>query len=51
VDFHFLDPGEVTGELAAAGFAIEARLDREPVKGAEAPSRRCYVLARRTPIP
>lgn len=51
VDFHFLDPAEVTAALGKAGFTIQARLDREPVSGTEAPTRRCYVLARRAPIP
>ena len=47
VDVHFLDPGVVGGELAAAGFRIESTLLREPLDGMEFPSRRAYLLARR----
>jgi SAM-dependent methyltransferase len=47
LDFHFLDPAEVAAELAAAGFRPVSRTDREPFAGAEHPSRRCYLLARR----
>jgi SAM-dependent methyltransferase len=47
LDFHFLDPDVVQAELAAAGFDIQAQLDREPIAGAEHPSRRCYLLVRR----
>src|SRR5215475_2713404 len=47
LDFHFLDPGLVAGELRAAGFSLVARTDREPLPGREAPTRRCYLLARR----
>ncbi|WP_428263057.1 hypothetical protein [Haliangium sp.] len=36
----------VEGALAAAGFTIEARLDRAPYPDAEAPTRRSYLLAR-----
>jgi hypothetical protein len=45
-------PGHVTrfladcGALEAAGFVIEARLDREPYPEVEHQSRRCYLLAR-----
>jgi SAM-dependent methyltransferase len=47
LDFHFLDPAEVTAGLTAAGFAVMVRTDREPWPGAEYPSRRSYLLARR----
>ncbi|MGW4893366.1 class I SAM-dependent methyltransferase [Kitasatospora sp. NPDC004240] len=47
VDFHFLDVGNVTAELTAAGLAVEARLEREPGPD-EAQTRRAYLLARRT---
>ncbi|MGE3768064.1 MAG: class I SAM-dependent methyltransferase, partial [Kofleriaceae bacterium] len=47
LDFYFHDPDEVTRLLAGAGFTLEARLDREPYAGAEHPSRRSYLLARR----
>ncbi len=46
IDFHFIDPDELVAGLAAAGFSTMARTDREPSE-AEAPSRRCYVLAQR----
>ena len=48
IDAHFLDPVEVTAALAAVGFAVQARLDREPIVGHEYPSRRAYLIARRT---
>jgi SAM-dependent methyltransferase len=47
LDFVFHRPEAVTAALAEAGFAIEARLDREPYPDAEHPTRRCYLLARR----
>jgi SAM-dependent methyltransferase len=47
LDGHFLDPAEVTNALAAAGFAVQARLDREPIANVEYPSRRTYLIARR----
>jgi SAM-dependent methyltransferase len=46
LDFMFHDPEVVVRALAAAGFTLEARLDREPYPGAEHPSRRTYLLAR-----
>ncbi|MGH3647441.1 MAG: class I SAM-dependent DNA methyltransferase [Micromonosporaceae bacterium] len=46
LDFHFLDPAEVTADLAAAGFTVTARLDRQPHAG-EYPSTRSYLLATR----
>ena len=49
LDFHFLDPAEVAGDLAAAGFTLVSRTDREPWPGVEHPSRRSYLLARRDP--
>ncbi|HYN92586.1 MAG TPA: class I SAM-dependent methyltransferase [Pilimelia sp.] len=47
LDFHFLDPAEVAGEMAAAGFAVMARTEREPWPDGEHASRRGYLLARR----
>jgi SAM-dependent methyltransferase len=47
LDFWFHRPDAVIAALASAGFAIEARLDRAPYPGAEHPSQRCYLLARR----
>ena len=46
--FFYLDPVEVGAELAAAGFRIMATTIREPGPGPEHPSRRGFVLARRT---
>jgi SAM-dependent methyltransferase len=46
--FRFLDPHRETGELAAAGLALTARLDRTPHPSAEHASRRCYLLVERT---
>lgn len=47
VDFHFLQTDAVVAHLIAAGFAVEARLEREGLPE-EAPTRRGYLLARRT---
>jgi len=46
LDFMFHRPEAVAAALVAAGFTIEARLDREPYPGVEHPSRRTYLLAR-----
>ena len=43
----FHDPDAVVAALVAAGFTLEARLDREPYPGVEHPSRRTYLLARK----
>jgi SAM-dependent methyltransferase len=48
LDFFYLNPAEVTSGLAAAGFALMARTDREPWPGVELPSRRTYLLCRRS---
>jgi SAM-dependent methyltransferase len=45
VDVHFLDPAVVGRDLAAAGFSVRSTLIREPVAGAEFPSRRAYLMA------
>jgi SAM-dependent methyltransferase len=47
LDFHFLDPEQLTAELAAAGWTVMARTDREPWPDVEYQSRRSYLLARR----
>ena len=49
LDGYFLGPDEVAAELTQAGVVIEARFDREPVPDIEYPSRRSYLLGRRTP--
>jgi SAM-dependent methyltransferase len=45
LDFHFLDPAEVMADLAAAGFTLMSRTDRQPWPGVEPQSRRSYLLA------
>lgn len=45
---YYLAPEDVLGGLTGAGFAELARLDRKPDPAAEYPSRRCYLLVRRT---
>ena len=47
LDFHFLDPAEVSADLAAAGFRLMSRTDREPWPAVEHQSRRSYLLALR----
>jgi SAM-dependent methyltransferase len=47
LDFWLHRPEAVAGALVDAGFAIEARLDREPYPGAEHPTQRSYLLARK----
>ncbi|MEU9042435.1 MULTISPECIES: class I SAM-dependent methyltransferase [unclassified Kitasatospora] len=47
VDFHFLETGTVADRLAGAGFTVEARMERDGLPE-EAPTRRGYLLARRT---
>jgi SAM-dependent methyltransferase len=46
LDGYFLDPDVVATEIAAAGFAVHARMERR-ANGVEYPSRRCYLLAQR----
>jgi SAM-dependent methyltransferase len=48
LDFVMHEPAAVIDALVAAGFILEARLDREPYPGAEHATRRCYLLARRS---
>lgn len=45
---HFLEPEAVAADLLAAGFDMVATTLREPVADREYPSRRCYLLARRS---
>jgi SAM-dependent methyltransferase len=45
---YFLDPDAVLSDMRGAGFEVRARLDREPLSANEYPSRRCYLLLRRT---
>jgi ubiquinone/menaquinone biosynthesis C-methylase UbiE len=47
LDFWFFETAQVEAQLEAAGFALEARVEREPYPDVEYPSRRAYLLARR----
>lgn len=46
LDFRFLEPGRVAGQLEAAGFDVEMTMERRP-HSQEAPTRRAYLPARR----
>ncbi len=46
--FRFHTPEGVARTLDAAGFRVIEQTEREPYEGAEYPSRRCYLLARRS---
>ncbi len=46
LDFWLHAPDAVVAAVVAAGFTVEARLDREPYPNAEHPTRRTYLLAR-----
>jgi SAM-dependent methyltransferase len=48
LDFHFLDPAEVSADLTAVGFIVMSRTDREPWPDVEHQSRRSYLLAVRS---
>jgi SAM-dependent methyltransferase len=47
LDFHFFRTAALEDQLAAAGFAVEARVEREPYAPAEVATRRGYLLARK----
>ena len=47
LDFYMHRPEDVIAALQAAGFTLEARLDRAPYPDAEHPTHRSYLLARR----
>jgi SAM-dependent methyltransferase len=47
LDFTFHAPDAVVAALGAAGFTLEARLDRAPYPDVEHPSQRTYLLARK----
>jgi SAM-dependent methyltransferase len=47
VDFIFFRPEEMTGYLQAAGFEVEAAIERPPYESVEHPSRRAYIFARK----
>jgi SAM-dependent methyltransferase len=46
LDFRFLQPAAVTAVLEAAGLRVEASLERAAIPEREAPTRRCYLVAR-----
>ncbi len=47
IDAYFYQPETIEGHLRAAGFTIEARLERQPYVAVEYPSRRGYLFARK----
>jgi SAM-dependent methyltransferase len=47
IDGYFLEPDDVSSQLHAVGFALEAKMERQPIAHVEAATRRCYLLARR----
>jgi SAM-dependent methyltransferase len=47
LDFRFFEPAWISSQLREAGFQILEATEREPYEGAEHPSRRCYLLARK----
>ena len=47
LDFRFLVPARIQADLREAGFRVLESVEREPYEGAEHPSRRCYLLARK----
>jgi ubiquinone/menaquinone biosynthesis C-methylase UbiE len=47
LDFWFFETADVVALLTAAGFTVDARIEREPYPDVEYPSRRAYLLARR----
>jgi SAM-dependent methyltransferase len=47
MDFFFFQPTEIQRHLAAAGFAVEEIIEREPYLELEYPSRRAYIFARK----
>ena len=48
VDFNFYDFAKLECALEAAGFVIEARIERRPYVPVEHPSQRGYIFARKT---
>lgn len=49
LDFRFFAPAEIEIRLTEAGFAVEARIERQPYPEVEHPNRRAYLLARTPP--
>jgi SAM-dependent methyltransferase len=50
LDFRWFSVATVRSALEAAGFEVRETTEREPYEGAEHPTRRCYVLARRARV-
>ena len=48
LDFHFFATADVVRWLEAAGFVVEARVEREPYSPPEVATRRGYLLARKS---
>ena len=48
LDFYHLDAAAVAAGLAAAGFTVMSRTDRQPRPGLEPQTQRCYLLCRRS---
>ena len=48
IDFHFYERATIERQLEAAGFTIEARIERRPYIAVEHPSQRAYLLARKS---
>jgi len=47
LDFRFFQPAWISSHLREAGFHLLESVEREPYPGAEHPSRRCYLLAKK----
>jgi len=47
IDFYFFRPDEMAGWLKAAGFEVEAVIERDPYPEVEYQSRRAYIFARK----
>ncbi len=47
LDFYFFERAAVERQLEDAGFATEARIERQPYASVEHPSRRAYLFARK----
>ena len=51
VEFMFFGVEEMEQSLRSAGFEIEQTVTRDPYDGVEHPTRRAYILARKTCVP
>jgi len=51
IDFYFFDPADVAARLEQPGFTLEEQHVREPYPDVEHPSRRAYLLARKSLAP